>query len=119
MWKKPRYVKPQEMIYPDRCMLKWQGMLLSDHNERMRSERIQEASLKEAKYHTEAEYEDWDQLIAKSKATKTPITILVSRPNEPQFTVTGVVLFSRGQTLRLWTDSGEIMIQRHEVDEIK
>ena len=118
MWKKPRYVKPEDMIYPDRCMLKWQGMLLSDHNERMRSERIQETCLKEEKYHTEAEYEDWDGLILKSKQTKSPITILVSRPNEPQFTVVGVILFSRGPKLRIWTESGEIMIERHEVDGI-
>lgn len=118
MWKKPRYVKPKDMIYPDRCMLKWQGMILSDHNERMRFEQIQEQCLKEEKYHTEAEYEVWDQLILKSKRTKSLITILVSRPNEPQFTVTGVVLSSRGAQLRLWTDNGEIIIERHQVDGI-
>ncbi len=119
MWKKPRSVRPEDMIYPDRCMLKWQGMLLSDHNERMRFEKLQEKSLKEEKHHTEAEYEDWDQLIAKSKQTRKPITITVSRPNEPQFEVTGIVLSSRGAKLTLETGNGEIMIERHEVDNIR
>lgn len=119
MWKKPRYVRPEDMIYPDRCMLKWQGMLLSDHNERIRFDQIQETCLKEEKYHTEAEYEDWDQLIARSRAMKSPITLVVSRPNEPQFSITGIVHSSKGSRLSLWTDNGEIVIERHEVDDIR
>ena len=30
-----RGYRKEEMLYPDRCMLKWRGMLLSDHSEMM------------------------------------------------------------------------------------
>lgn len=32
-WKEPRDYDPRKMLYPDRKMLKYQGMLLSDHRE--------------------------------------------------------------------------------------
>lgn len=31
--KEIRGYKKEDMLYPDRCMMKWQGMLLSDHTE--------------------------------------------------------------------------------------
>lgn len=31
--KEIRGYKKEDMLYPDRCMLKWQGMMLSDHSE--------------------------------------------------------------------------------------
>jgi hypothetical protein len=31
--KEIRGYKKEDMLYPDRCMMKWQGMLLSDHKE--------------------------------------------------------------------------------------
>ena len=36
MMKKIRGYKKSDMLYPDRCMLKWRGMLLSDHTELMK-----------------------------------------------------------------------------------
>ncbi len=118
MWKKPRAVRPEDFIYPDRCMLKWQGMLLSDHNERMRFDQIQEAAEKEERYHTEAELEDWDDLIMQSKKLNREITILVSRPNEPEFRVTGTVRSIRAGKLHIQTEGGECILFRHEVDGI-
>ncbi len=118
MWKKPRYVRPEDYIYPDRCMLKWQGMLLSDHNERMRSDRIQEAVEKEHRYHTEAELADWDGLIRQSKDREREVTILVSRPNEPEAMVTGIIRAIRGSRLHVQTAEGMCIISRHEVEGI-
>ncbi len=31
--KEIRGYNKEDMLYPDRCMLKWQGMMLSDHSE--------------------------------------------------------------------------------------
>lgn len=36
--KEIRGYRKEEMLYPDRCMLKWQGMLLSDHTELMKDQ---------------------------------------------------------------------------------
>lgn len=116
MWKKPRSVKQEDYIYPDRCMLKWQGMLLSDHSECMRFEQIQEETEKEERYHTEAELEDWDDLIMASKIQAREITILVSRPNEPEFRLTGRVRSLRGDKLHIMTEDGECVLSRHEVE---
>ena len=32
-FKEIRGYKKEDMLYPDRCMMKWQGMMLSDHKE--------------------------------------------------------------------------------------
>ncbi len=119
MWKKPRYIRPEEQIYPDRCMLKWQGMLLSDHNERIRFDLIQEKTIPEEKYHTEAELDDWDALIMQSRQSRREITIHVTRPNEPPFQITGTVQAIRGSRLHILTGEGECIIMRHEVEEIR
>ena len=37
--KEIRGYNKSEMLYPDRGMLKWRGMLLSDHSERMKHEK--------------------------------------------------------------------------------
>ncbi|KAF5054419.1 hypothetical protein [Proteiniclasticum sp. QWL-01] len=116
MWKKPRTCRPQDRIYPDRCMLKWQGMLLSDHNERIRLDQLQEACEKPARYHTEAEREDWDVLIARSKTEGLPLTLIISRPNEPEMTRQGIVQLIRPTRLVLMTEQGPLTVARHEID---
>ncbi len=118
MWKKPRSCKPQDMIYPDRCMLKWQGMLLSDHNERMRLEQVLEIYETKAIYHTEAEYEMWDRLILRSKREGMPITLRIRPLNEPPVSVTGVVQSIKPTKLALLTEQGSLNISRHEVDDV-
>lgn len=35
-FKEIRGYKKEDMLYPDRCMMKWQGMLLSDHTEALK-----------------------------------------------------------------------------------
>ncbi|NLB22579.1 MAG: hypothetical protein GX833_04875 [Clostridium sp.] len=118
MWKKPRSCQPQDMIYPDRCMLKWQGMLLSDHNERMRQDEILELCETTVRYHSEAEYEVWDRLIQKSKQESLPITLEILRPNEPKLQVTGIIESFKKSTLTLLTPEGPMVISRHQVDDV-
>lgn len=73
-WEKPRGYKTQDMLYPDRCMLKWQGFLLSDHNEVMDFERelheqvlVQEAG--------EQKREGWNRLVLQAVQLKTQLKI--------------------------------------------
>ena len=47
MMKEIRGYKKEEMLYPDRCMLKWQGMLLSDHTEKMKDDQKEKAKQQE------------------------------------------------------------------------
>lgn len=37
-WEEPRGYDKKEMLYPDRKMLKYQGMLLADHSERIKDD---------------------------------------------------------------------------------
>lgn len=119
MWKKPRSCRPEEMIYPDRCMLKWQGMLLSDHNERMKLDTRLEACETPTRYHTEADYETWDRLIRRSKNEGRYITLVAVRPNEPEIRLTGIVQTVRGGRIHLLTDNGLVILSRHEIDEVE
>lgn len=119
MWKKPRFCRIQDMIYPDRCMLKWQGMLLSDHNERIRSDETAEAVETDARHHTEAEYETWDRLIEESRVSGRMLIIRVARPGEGGFTVRGRILGVQRGHLCIAAEQGEILIAHHEVEEIK
>ena len=118
MWKKPRSCLPQDMIYPDRCMMKWQGMLLSDHNERMRQDEILDLCETMVRYHSEAEYEAWDRLIQKSKYESLPITFEIIRDNEPRLQVSGIIESFKKNTLTLLTKNGRMVIYRHEVDDV-
>jgi len=43
-WEKPRDYDRKNMLYPDRKMLKYQGMLLSDHSERIKDDKKYESS---------------------------------------------------------------------------
>lgn len=104
------------MIYPDRCMLKWQGMLLSDHNERMKLDQILEVCEKPARYHTEAEYEAWDRMIRRSWQEAKPLQLLIARPGEPEFSITGTVRTIRQGKIHFLTDSGLMILLRHEID---
>lgn len=38
-WASPRDYDRKNMLYPDRKMLKYQGMLLSDHSERIKDDK--------------------------------------------------------------------------------
>lgn len=42
-WEKPRDYDKRKMLYPDRCMLKFQGMILSDHSEMIKEEEKKQA----------------------------------------------------------------------------
>lgn len=119
MWKKPRFCRVQDMIYPDRCMLKWQGMLLSDHNERIHIDAQAEFAEREDRFHTEAQYEDWDSLIEESRRSHLPLTLLVARPGEREFMVRGVIRSIRKNRLCVLTDQGEIFLERHEIGGIE
>lgn len=61
-WAKVRGFKTEDMLYPDRCMLKWQGFLLSDHNEVMDLERAMLAEVL-AEEANEGKRESWDRKV--------------------------------------------------------
>lgn len=79
MWKKPRSCAPEDQLYPDRGMLKWQGMLLSDHNERIRLDAIAKALYTpEGDQATEEERDHWDRMIRLALQEKRKIHLLVA-----------------------------------------
>lgn len=88
-WKKPRGFNLQDMLYPDRCMLKWQGFLLSDHNEVMDYERtvLDQVIREEA---NEAKRESWDHKVHEAWAQQRRLEI-THRTLNGQETVQGVV----------------------------
>lgn len=61
----PRSYKKNEMLYPDRCMLKYHGFLLSDHDEAMREDREESFGYRD----------HWDQWIKESLRYDRPLRI--------------------------------------------
>ncbi len=82
-WKKPRDFKVEDMLYADRCMLKWHGMLLSDHNERISSDEAAENLMMEAINFSQDELESWDNTINEAIAQKKKIKILIKKEGKP------------------------------------
>lgn len=64
----PRSYKKNEMLYPDRCMLKYHGFLLSDHDEALRDDRGEAYGYEE----------EWDRLIKESLQYSLPLIITTS-----------------------------------------
>ncbi|WP_459129795.1 hypothetical protein [Guggenheimella bovis] len=62
-WKSPRDVKVGEWLYPDRGMLKWQGYLLSEHNEAIFYEAWEELNAPSFYDVSEEEKESWNDLL--------------------------------------------------------
>lgn len=48
----------RNMLYPDRCMMKWQGMLLSDHTEAMKETSEESQSKKDSEETSGKSWED-------------------------------------------------------------
>ena len=63
---KPRSIPVSVMLYPDRGMLKWQGFILSDHNEVMDLERAVRAAAIED---LPQEPDVWNRLLRRSLET--------------------------------------------------
>lgn len=101
-----------EMLYPDRCMMKWQGMLLSDHTEHIRT--YKEGVL--PNFHL---LEDLDEQItegvdvALGYALKygLSIKIVYKESKGREASCEGVLKETREQMLFLETDSGRKVIR--------
>lgn len=89
-WEKPRNCKTEDRLYPDRCMLKWQGFLLSDHNEVMDYERtvLEQAMCEVA---NEARRESWDREVYQAWAQKRRLKI-THRTLNGQDTLEGLII---------------------------
>lgn len=72
-------------------MLKWQGMLLSDHNERIRQDELMEAHYKRRRTPASDELALWDELLRWSKETGGALRITVSPDLETAFVLRGRV----------------------------
>lgn len=96
----PRSYKKNEMLYPDRCMLKYHGFLLSDHDEALREDR------KEA-YGYE---EHWDELIKDSLIHSLPIIITTSED-----TLVGPILSLKDESFLLKVEGDFHVIRRESV----
>lgn len=65
-FEKPRSIPVADWLYPDRGMIKWQGFILSDHNEVMDFERaVRAAAVEEPPVDPEA----WNRLLWRSLQT--------------------------------------------------
>ena len=73
-FKPPRSCKVSDMIYPDRCMMKWQGYLLSDHNEAMEEEKGYEDMVISVSRKDPQEYERWNEILLYSLMEKAPVS---------------------------------------------
>ncbi len=56
--KEIRGYKKEDMLYPDRCMMKWQGMLLSDHTEALKKPLKESHSKKDPEVSSNKSWED-------------------------------------------------------------
>lgn len=73
-FEKPRSIPVSEMLYPDRGMLKWQGFILSDHNEVMDFERaVRAAAIEDPAQDPEV----WNRLLQRSQETGTRLHLRV------------------------------------------
>lgn len=69
-FKEPRDCKVSDMIYPDRGMMKWQGFILSDHNEAMDDEKGYDEIVINLRSVDAQEYEKWNFILMKSMKEK-------------------------------------------------
>ncbi|PKK39273.1 hypothetical protein ABB02_01505 [Clostridiaceae bacterium JG1575] len=113
-WKKPRSVPLKDQLYADRCMLKWQGMLLSDHNERIDYEKDWERQRRKAEEGARRwDLDRWDELILDSLQEKTILCFVLEA--EEGAIVCGSVLRLEGQALWLKTDRGPRKVLKQQV----
>ncbi len=117
-WKKPRGYRREDMLYPDRCMLKWQGMLLSDHNERMFADQTAESTMREEITFSEQELEQWDGLLQKSRQENIKLRFRINHVNEQPYFLIGEVQCIKGRGIHILQGEDRRVIQRYEVDEI-
>lgn len=111
-WEKPRTISVSDMLYPDRCMIKWHGFILSDHNEVMAFE---QAVLEAAADNSGSnDPEQWDRLLRKSLEENQAIRVIVwtdggTRELIGKAKVLGSTRFLlAGEEFRVWIDYLEV-----------
>lgn len=67
-------LSPDRLGYKDRGMMKWQGLMLSDHNEALKKAR-KEHELMEVAFKPEMTMEDVSEVLYKAYVMKKPVLI--------------------------------------------
>lgn len=119
IWPKPRDYKAHDMVYHDRCMLKWQGFILSDHSEIMTEEEQTEPLLREVIKFDEQELEERDYILSQVLNTGITIRITLDIPGSTIKYVSGHVQDIRFDKLVLITTDGILKIKTCDIYEIR
>ncbi len=106
-WPKPRGYDPNAMLYPDRRMLKWQGMLLSDHTETILADQAAKSLRREAAVFDEQELARWDEILQASIANELPIRLTIDQPGKPLSSIIGIALKVDENGVCLMTERGK------------
>lgn len=117
-WKEPRSCRYEDMLYEDRRMLKWQGMLLSDHNERMYDDVLAERTERDPIYIDEEENERWDHLISESLFSGKYLKIVSARPGEEEKTRFGIIKKVKKNMMILSDNGYDSIIEKWEIRSI-
>jgi len=113
--KEIRGYKKKDMLYPDRCMLKWRGMLLSDHSEMMLDNNMERTMQKTIIEYDEQEKERFDQIILTSLGTNKQVTFTINKKNTPYYTEQGVVTAIKKNMIFLESNGNTIIIKKGEI----
>lgn len=109
-WKKPRNFKIEDMLYTDRCMLKWHGMLLSDHTERITSDKAAENLMLELiDAYEYVDRSSWDELLKVSRVEKKPLKITVSVDLATKEVYVGIPTGVSGGLINFTTTTGKLI----------
>ncbi|MEA4812909.1 MAG: hypothetical protein VB108_10110 [Anaerolineaceae bacterium] len=91
-WPEPRDYDHQNMLYPDRKMLKWQGMLLSDHRDVMNNEALALSLVRDTVDLDEQTLEEFDMLCKMAFLSHSIVKMIVDQPKKPLIQVTGKII---------------------------
>lgn len=105
-----------EMLYPDRCMMKWKGMLLADHTEHIHGYAFEKKETLQSVEGLDAQMRDqMDQLIAFSLACQIKLKFLLKDEEIP---IEGVVVDLLDDALLVKANDMTIKMKRSEVVDI-
>ncbi len=89
-------------------MLKWQGMLLSDHTETILADQALKSLRREAAVFDEQELARWDEILQASIANELPIRLAtIDQPGKPLSSIIGIALKVAENGVCLMTERGK------------
>lgn len=115
---KPRGYKLEDMIYPDRCMLKWQGFILSDHNEVIEDEKGYDSIMHKVNKKDVQEYEKWDNLLHLSKNKQLEINISFINSYNKLIKTKGILIRYTKENLFFKNEVGIFKINKNLIEDI-